>query len=59
MQLPEYRQMYKTGRIREDVLQMVIEKKKPNAVAEWKEKFIGKEYDIVNHPPIGLLRKYW
>ncbi len=28
LQLPEYRAMYKTGRIREDVLQMVIANKK-------------------------------
>ncbi len=59
LQLPEYREMYKTGRIREDVLQMVIEKKKQNAAAEWKEKLISKEYNTINHPRIGQLRKQW
>ena len=60
LQLPEYRAMYKTGRIREDVLQMVIANKKgKEAVADWKEKLIGKEYDTINHPRIGLLRKHW
>jgi uncharacterized protein YbcC (UPF0753/DUF2309 family) len=28
-------------------------------VAQWKQKLISKEYDTVNHPRIGQLRKYW
>jgi uncharacterized protein YbcC (UPF0753/DUF2309 family) len=60
LQLPEYRQMYQTGRIREDVLQMVIANKRgQDAVADWKQKLISKEYDTINHPRIGQLRKYW
>ena len=60
LQLPEYREMYKTGRIREDVLQMVIANKKgKEAAAEWKEKLISKDYDTINHPRIGQLRKHW
>ncbi len=60
LQLPEYREMYKTGRIREDVLQMVIANKKGKpAVAEWKEKLISKQYDTINHPRMGLLRSHW
>ncbi len=60
LQLPEYRAMHKTGRIREDVLQMVIANKKgENAVAEWKQKLINQDYDTLNHPRIGQLRKYW
>jgi len=52
--------MYKTRRIREDVLQMVIANKKgKDAVAEWIEKLISKEFDTINHPRIGELRKYW
>ncbi len=39
LQLPEYRAMHKTGRIREDVLQMVIANKKgKDAVAELERK---------------------
>src|SRR5829696_4052921 len=30
LQLPEYRELYKTGRIREDILQMVVANKKGN-----------------------------
>lgn len=60
LQLPEYRAMHKTGRIREDVLQMVIANKKDkNVVDEWKQKLLHQEYDTLNHPRIGQLRKYW
>ena len=60
LQLPEYREMYITGRIREDVLQMVIANKKgKTTLADWKEKIISKDYDSINHPRIGQLRKYW
>lgn len=58
LQLPEYREMYKAGRIREDILQKVIAAKKENTAA-WKEKLISKEYDTINYPRIGQLRKYW
>ncbi len=60
LQLAEYREMYTTGRIREDVLQMVIANKKgKEAVSAWKQKLTGNKYDTVNHPRIGQLRKYW
>jgi uncharacterized protein YbcC (UPF0753/DUF2309 family) len=60
LQLTEYRELYKTGRIRNDVLEMVIATKKgKQAVAEWKQRLVGKDYDPINHPRIGQLRKYW
>jgi uncharacterized protein YbcC (UPF0753/DUF2309 family) len=60
LQLSEYRELNQTGRIRNDVLEMVIANKKgKEAVGEWKQKLISKEYDILNHPRIGQLRKYW
>src|SRR5215218_7231861 len=46
LQLPEYREMYKTGRIREDVLDMIIATKK-TGVGEWKDKLLNKDYDTV------------
>ena len=58
LELSEYREMYQTGRIRADILQQVIKAKKANA-DEWKEKLLNKEYDTINHPRIGELRKYW
>ncbi len=58
LQLPEFRELYRTGRIREDVLQMVIANKKSNG-QEWKDKLLNKNYDTINHPRIGQLRKLW
>jgi len=60
LQLSEFRQLYSNGRIREDILDMVIANKKgKETVAEWKGKLFSKEYDTVNHPRIGQLRRYW
>jgi hypothetical protein len=60
LQLHEFRELYSNGRIREDVLQMVIANKKGNqAVDDWKKKLIQKEYETENHPRIGQLRSYW
>ena len=58
LQLQEYRQLYKSGRIREDVLQMVIANKKED-VAGWEAKLLNKDYDTINHPRIGGLRRQW
>ncbi|MBN8675883.1 MAG: DUF2309 domain-containing protein [Chitinophagales bacterium] len=60
LQLAEYREMYKTGRIREDILDMIIAGKKgKNAAGTWKENLISKSYDTINYPRIGQLRNYW
>ena len=60
LQLPEYRQMYTNGRIREDVLQMVIANKKGStAVEKWKQKLLTKEYETITLPRIGQLRRGW
>lgn len=60
LQLPEYREMYKRGRIRKDILEKVIaDKKGRGAVNVWKDNLLNKEYDTINHPRIGQLRNYW
>jgi len=60
LQLAEYRQLYGNGRIREDVLDMVIANKKGKvAIAEWKHKLVNKQYETVNQPRIGQLRCHW
>lgn len=60
LELREYREMYKTGRIREDILQMVIANKKGRDAADsWKEKLLNNNYDTINYPRIGQLRRYW
>lgn len=58
LQLTEYRELYKTGRIRKDVLQQVIARKKKD-VAGWEEKMLHGQYNPVNLPRIGQLRKLW
>ncbi len=58
LQLTEYRQLFKTGRIRQDILEKIIAEKKENVI-EWKEKLTSKTYDSINQPRIGQLRKYW
>lgn len=60
LQLKEYRQLHQTGRIREDILNMILANKKgKDLFFEWKQKLITKNYDTLNHPRIGQLRKYW
>src|SRR5688572_19184358 len=58
LQLPEYRELHKTGRIREDILRMVIADKKDN-VDEWRYKLLNKDYDTINRPRLNNLRKLW
>lgn len=58
LQLSEYRELFETGRIREDILNLVITRKNRDVDA-WKEKMLYGRYDIINRPRIGLLRKYW
>lgn len=60
LQLQEFRQLYKNGRIREVVLDRVIrERKGADQLAVWKENLIRKPYDASNTPRIGALRAHW
>jgi len=58
LQLTEYRELYKSGRIREDILAKLVAGK-AGAAAEWKEKLLYKDYDTINQPRIGQLRRLW
>ncbi len=58
LQLDEYRQLYETGRIREDILEKIIASKKGD-VKYWKARLLNKGYDTINHPRIGQLRRHW
>lgn len=58
LQLPEYRQLYQSGRIREDILDKVISAKK-NDIASWKNKLLQENYDTSVSPRIGNLRSLW
>jgi len=60
LQLAEFREMYRNGRIKKDILERVItERKGPEDLGFWKENLISKEYDTCNLPRIGSLRAYW
>lgn len=60
IELKDFRELYKTKRIREDILDKIIsEKKGSNVVIEWKQKLLNAEYDTINQPRVGQLRKYW
>lgn len=60
LQLKEFRQLYKNGRIREEILEAVIaEKKGPAGVQQWKSDLLTKSYDTINEPRIGRLRAHW
>lgn len=58
LQLQEYRELYKSGRIRNDIVEKIITDKKLDG-REWKERLLLKQYDTINHPRIGNLRKLW
>jgi hypothetical protein len=60
LQLSEFRELYKIGRINKDVLERIIaEKKGSDNVELWMKNLLDKEYDIHNAPRIGLLRQNW
>jgi uncharacterized protein YbcC (UPF0753/DUF2309 family) len=60
LSLKEFRSIYQSGRIREDVLERIISEKKGAALAkEWKEKLLSKEYETSVSPRIGLLKANW
>lgn len=59
LQLTEYRELYATGRIKNDVLEKIIVQKDSVQVDQWKEKLLRKAYDTHNAPRIGMLRANW
>lgn len=60
LQLTEFRQLYKDGRIKDDILdKVIIERKSVESLSVWKQNLIDKDYDVSNIPRIGLLRNEW
>jgi uncharacterized protein YbcC (UPF0753/DUF2309 family) len=60
LSLEEYREYYQSGRIREDILEKVIEQRKGvKQVKEWKEKVLTWKYNASDSPRIGSLRANW
>ncbi|HEY8938101.1 MAG TPA: DUF2309 domain-containing protein [Cyclobacteriaceae bacterium] len=60
LSLAEYRSLYESEHIREDILEKVIaDRKGSEAVKEWKKKMISKVYESAPSPRIGALRSNW
>jgi uncharacterized protein len=58
--LEEYRKLFKTGKIRHDVLdQIIISKKGKENLTKWTYKLLKEEYDTADKPRVGRLRKEW
>ena len=60
LSLVEYRALYNSQRIREDILERIIAQRKgPAMIGEWKEKVLFGKYDRPPSPRIGSLRLNW
>ncbi|MBS1634497.1 MAG: DUF2309 domain-containing protein [Bacteroidetes bacterium] len=60
LSLAEYRNLYKSKRIRENILtDIIIRKKGKEQLGSWMEKLLTKPYDTSASPRIGQLRSYW
>ncbi len=60
LSISEYRSLYSSGRIREDILEKIItEKKGAASKPEWLKNVLHKNYDTSVSPRIGQLRANW
>ena len=60
LELGDFRELLRQGRIREAVLERVLhERKGPKLAAVWREKMLSGIYDTHNAPRIGQLRALW
>ncbi len=58
--LQDYRALFATGRIRENILDAVLTNEKgAAAVPQWKEALLHKKFETHNEPRIGQLRAEW
>jgi uncharacterized protein YbcC (UPF0753/DUF2309 family) len=59
LDLNTYRHLYLNGRIRHDVLQQVIRRRKPTEPEQWMEAMINERFPPAAGPRIGQLRAGW
>ena len=60
LQLSEYRELYRIGRIKPEILERSIVSVFGDAdLGKWKENLLTRKYDDCNSPRIGLLRSHW
>jgi hypothetical protein len=58
LSLREYRELYTQKKIREDILDRVIQKN-GKALSEWKQKMISEDINTMIEPRVGKLRSEW
>ncbi len=60
LQLSEFRTLYKTGRIKDHVLdRIIVEQKGGENLKQWQNNLLNKNYKTECYPRIGLLRSSW
>ena len=60
LQLTDFRELYKIGRIKENVLErIIVQNKGQEHLVKWKLNLLSKEYDTLNKSRIGVLRANW
>ena len=60
LQLTEFRQLYKDGRIKKGILdRIILEKKGADQLAVGTDKLLSKQYDTARTQRIGSLRAHW
>ncbi len=60
MPLSDFRKLYEIGRIREEILDKVIENRiGKEQISVWKNKLVSKDYNDHNEQRIGILRANW
>jgi len=60
LQLSEFRELYKRGRIKDAILEKIIAQKKgPAQLQHWKENLLKKVYETAVFPRVGVLRSHW
>lgn len=58
--LDEYRKLYAQGRIKEPIVDSIIERHKGvEQLQQWKEKMLTEQYEQNYNPLIGRVRAYW
>ncbi len=58
-QLNEFRKLHDIGRIKEQIIDNVIAKYKPNSNEQWKIKMLDGKYETDYNPKVGRLRTLW
>lgn len=60
LSLKEYRALYASGRISEDILKRIIARRKGEAEVEsWLQKATKQKFNETVHPRVGAMRAYW